>query len=116
MNMNYQELVKKIEQFNNERDWDKFHNIKDLATAINIESSELQELLLWKKNEELSQVLTEKRDKIESEVADIFTYLIIFCYKADINLEKAVLKKLVHNAKKYPVHKVKGRNNKYDEY
>ncbi len=114
--MDYQKLIEKIKQFNEERDWDQFHNIKDLATAINIEASELQELLLWKKNEDLKNILDTKREQIESEVADIFTYLTIFCYKADIDLEKAVLKKIEHNSSKYPATKVKGSSKKYTEY
>ena len=114
--MDHQKLIETIKKFNEERDWDQFHNVKDLATAINIESSELQELFLWKRPEELGAVLDTKRDKIEGEVADIFTFLTIFCYKANIDLEKAVLKKMEHNANKYPVSKVKGKSDKYTEY
>ena len=114
--MDYQKLVEVIKRFNEERDWDQFHNIKDVASAINIEASELQELFLWKKNGELDILLESKRDAIESEVADIFAFLIIFCYKTNIDLEKVLLKKIEHNSSKYPVTKVKGSSKKYTEY
>jgi NTP pyrophosphatase (non-canonical NTP hydrolase) len=50
--MDFQKLREKILQFREERDWKQFHNPKDLAAAIAIEASELQEKFLWKSQEE----------------------------------------------------------------
>ena len=44
-----EEIINKLIEFRNERDWEQFHNSKDLALAINIEAGELLELFLWKK-------------------------------------------------------------------
>ena len=38
--------------FTRDRDWDQFHNPKDLAIAISVEASELLEAFLWKKPED----------------------------------------------------------------
>jgi len=43
-----QEILQELLKFRNERDWEQFHNPKDLALAISIESAELLELFLWK--------------------------------------------------------------------
>lgn len=113
--LDHDKIIQKLKEFNNNRDWDQYHNLKDLATAIGIEASELQEIFLWKKEEELKNILDSKRDKIEEEVADIFLFLTMFCYKANIDLEKVSLKKMEKNNLKYPVDKIKGKNNKYTE-
>jgi NTP pyrophosphatase (non-canonical NTP hydrolase) len=113
--LDYDKIVQKLKEFNNNRDWDQYHNLKDLAAAIGIEASELQEIFLWKKEEELKDIVNSKRDKIEEEVADIFLFLTMFCYKANIDLEKVSLRKMEKNNLKYPVEKIKGKNNKYTE-
>ena len=47
-----EEIIKKLIEFRNERDWEQFHNSKDLALAINVEAGELLELFLWKRPED----------------------------------------------------------------
>ncbi len=47
-----EEILVKLRQFNQERDWDQFHNGKDLALAISIEANELLECFLWKEPEQ----------------------------------------------------------------
>ena len=42
------EIMEQIVQFSEDRDWDQFHNGKDLALALSIEASELNEAFLWK--------------------------------------------------------------------
>lgn len=114
--MDYSSLSSKLKDFSHIRDWDQFHNTKDLAMALSIESGELLELFLWQDISELDSLLVKKREKIEDEVADIFLYLVRFCQKADIDLEAVSLRKLEKNAKKYPAELVKGQKKKYDEY
>jgi len=36
-----QNLTKQVRQFTEDRDWDQFHNGKDLALALSIEAAEL---------------------------------------------------------------------------
>lgn len=105
----FEELKSKIKQFSVERDWDQFHNGKDLAIALSIEASELQEAFLWKNPEEV------KIEKVREELADIFNYAILIADKYNLDIREIVLKKLEKNAEKYPVEKAKGTAKKYNE-
>ena len=83
---------------------------------MSIEASELQELFLWKKPEELSELIEAKKSRISEELADITWFLLLLAHELDIDLVEAVESKLVHNAEKYPADKVRGSSKKYDEY
>jgi dCTP diphosphatase len=113
--MTISELQARIRRFRDERDWMQFHNHKDMATALAIEAAELQELFLWKQGEEIAAVAADKRGKLEDELADVAVYLLELADNLGVNLEEAIAAKLEKNALKYPVHKSKGSNAKYDE-
>ena len=102
-------LTEKIKQFNKDRDWDQFHNPKDLAMALNIESSELLELFLWKRNEDVNI------EKVKHELADVFMYALNIADKFDLDITDIVNEKLAINATKYPVEKAKGTSKKYSD-
>lgn len=104
-----EELRKAIVKFTQERDWDQFHNGKDLALALSIEAAELNEAFLWK---DASQVNV---DKVKEELADIVNYAILIADKYDLDIKQIVLDKLRRNAEKYPVEKAYGSAKKYNE-
>jgi len=104
-----EELRKAIVQFTQERDWDQFHNGKDLALALSIEAAELNEAFLWKQAEEVNV------EKVKEELADIFNYAILIADKYDLDIKQIVMDKLKRNAEKYPVEKAYGSAKKYDE-
>lgn len=104
-----EELRKAIVQFTQERDWDQFHNGKDLALALSIEAAELNEAFLWK---DVSEV---KVEKVKEELADIFNYAILIADKYNLDVKQIVLDKLRRNAEKYPVEKAYGSAKKYNE-
>ena len=66
-----EDITSALLQFRNERDWAQFHDSKNLATAISIEASELNELFLWKTIKESEEV---NQDKLKEELADVFAY------------------------------------------
>ncbi|HEX8516865.1 MAG TPA: nucleotide pyrophosphohydrolase [Bacteroidia bacterium] len=103
------DITEALIKFRDERDWEQFHNSKDLALAISIEAGELNELFLWKKSEEVNI------DKLKTELADIFAYTFLLAHKHNFDVRKIVLDKLKLNAEKYPVDKAKGNAKKYDE-
>ena len=109
-------LAQEIVDFRDAREWKQFHNPKDLATALAIEASELQEIFLWKNGAALEEALHAKREHIEQEVADIASYLLLLCRELDIDLDQAIRKKLELNKAKYPADQVRGSSKKYDEY
>ncbi|MBN1940567.1 MAG: nucleotide pyrophosphohydrolase [Candidatus Diapherotrites archaeon] len=115
--MNLEELKKKVIAFRDERDWKKFHNPKDLALSINIEAGELGEIFQWRTNEEIMGALKnpEKLRELKHELADIVIYCLDLAEETGVDLEQAILEKLEHNKKKYPVEKVKGSAKKYTE-
>ena len=104
-----QEIINELVQFRNERDWEQFHNPKDLALAITIEASELLELFLWKNAEDAN------KEKIKEELADIFSFAFLLADKYGFDVKQIVLEKIKKNAEKYPVEKAKGTAKKYDE-
>jgi NTP pyrophosphatase (non-canonical NTP hydrolase) len=104
-----EEIIHELLKFRNERDWEQFHNPKDLALAISIESAELLELFLWKKAEEANT------EKIKEELADIFSFAFLLAEKYSFNVKDIVLEKIKTNGIKYPVNKAKGSAKKYDE-
>ena len=100
-------ITDKLIEFRNERDWEQFHNPKDLALAINIESSELLEEFLWKKSEDA------KIEKVKEELADVFAYAFLLADKYDFDVKQIVLDKIKSNGEKYPIDKAKGTAKKY---
>lgn len=96
-----------IDQFAEERDWDKFHTPKNLAMALSVEAAELVEIFQWKEGDDIDDQLAIKA--AEEELADIFYYTMRMCQKLDINLEEAFFKKMVKNREKHPIRKVKGK-------
>ena len=105
-----EELRKAIVQFTKERDWDQFHNGKDLALALSIEAAELNEAFLWKDAKDVNV------DKVKEELADIFNYAILLADKYDLDVKQIVLDKIKRNAEKYPVDKSYGSAKKYNEF
>lgn len=102
-------LIKEIVNFRDERDWEQFHNSKDLAVALSIEASELLELFLWKNNEDF------KIDKLKEELADVLMYAFLLADKHNLNIIEIIQDKIRKNAEKYPVDKSKGNATKYNE-
>lgn len=108
----FQELLDALEQFRDERDWGQFHDSKNLALALSIEAAELNELFLWKKEDEAEQV---DKVRLREELADVFAYAIMLAGRHGLDIPEIVKDKIAKNAKKYPVEKAKGSSAKYEE-
>jgi NTP pyrophosphatase (non-canonical NTP hydrolase) len=109
-------LLQKIRQFRDERDWMQFHSPRNLAVSISLEAAELLEHFQWITDEKTSaQVAEEKKEAITTEVADVAIYLLEFCDNLGIDLQQAIEAKLQLNAEKYPVEKARGNSLKYTE-
>lgn len=103
------ELRRVIVQFTRERDWDQFHNGKDLALALSIEAAELNEAFLWKDPQDVNV------EKVKEELADIVNYAILIADRYDLDIKQIVMDKLRLNAEKYPIDKAYGSAKKYNE-
>ena len=104
-----EEIIQELLKFRNERDWEQFHNPKDLALAINVEAGELLELFLWKNFEDAN------KEKIKEELADVFAFAFLLADKYKFNVKEIILDKIIKNGEKYPVEKAKGTAKKYNE-
>lgn len=105
-------LRKRILEFRDLRDWKQFHDPKNLAEAIAIESGELLENFLWKTSEESRRLPEEAIRAIGEEMADIAIFLTILASELDLNIEETVYRKLELNEGRYPVDAVRGRAEK----
>jgi len=110
-----EEIIGKVIEFRNKRNWKKFHNPKNLAISISIEANELLEHFQWKDLKDSKEYAEKNKDKISSEIADIIIYLLYLCHDLNINLVDSINKKLKENNSKYPVSKSKGKSLKYNQ-
>ena len=104
-----QELTQALIKFRNDRDWEQFHNPKDLALALSVEAGELLEVFLWKSPQEANT------EKVKEELADIFAFGLLLADKYGFDLKEIVMEKIIRNGEKYPVEKAKGTAKKYNE-
>ena len=104
-----EQILIELRKFNQERDWDQFHNGKDLAIGLSVEASELLEAFLWKAPEAVNP------DKIREELADVLNYAFQMADKYNLDIKEIMLEKIRRNAAKYPVEKAKGSAKKYNE-
>jgi len=102
-------VIQRLRQFRDERNWQQFHNPKDLSLALSIEASELLEAFLWKAPEAADP------EKVKEELADVLAYALLLCDTYNFDIEKIILEKIDKNEEKYPVHKAKGTAKKYNE-
>ncbi|MEZ8141925.1 nucleotide pyrophosphohydrolase [Enterovibrio sp. FF113] len=108
-------LQSELASFAKARDWEQFHNPKNLVMALSGEVGELAELFQWLTPEQAADFPKEKKEALAHELADIQLYLLRIAEKCNIDLEEACDKKLVLNNEKYPVEKCYGRAVKYNE-
>ncbi len=115
---NVAQLKEMVKAFCEERDWDQYHNAKDLAIGIITEASELLEHFRFKSETEVDDLFKEKQKKAEisEELADVFFFVLRLAEKYHIDLSDELQKKLEKNMVKYPIEKAKGSNKKYTEY
>jgi dCTP diphosphatase len=108
-------LTAQLAKFANERDWDQFHNPKNLAMALAGEAGELVEHFQWLTFKQAANLPVQTREEVALECADVLLFLLRLADKLDIDLAAAAERKLKLNAKKYPVEKARGRATKYNK-
>ena len=106
-----EETIEKILKFRDERDWKQFHNPKDLAISISLESAELLEVFQWSGTD---VVCADKKAKVAEELADVLVYCTLMADACGFDMDEIVQKKMEVNNKKYPVEKAKGKSDKYN--
>lgn len=110
-------LQKQVLEFRDERNWEQFHNPKDLAISLSLEASEVLEIFQWKSPTVVESIIQNKEytSKISHEIADVLIYLLLLSDCLKIDLYEACNEKLAINREKYPVDKAYGKSTKYNE-
>ncbi|KAK6324769.1 hypothetical protein J4Q44_G00041110 [Coregonus suidteri] len=105
-------------EFTDERDWNQFHQPRNLLLAMVGEVGEVSELFQWRGEvtEGLPGWTDSERDHLAHELSDVLIYLVELAEKCHIDLPQAVLRKMALNRLKYPASKVRGSAKKYTEY
>ncbi len=109
-NMRMKQILQKLLEFREKRDWLKFHTPQNIAKSIVLEATEILEVFQWKTDDSLSE---KEKEEIGEEMADVYNWLILLSHDLNIDLEKVALKKIESNEQKYPVEKTKGIATKY---
>lgn len=104
-------LRDEIARFIRERDWEQFHDPKNLSMAIATEAAELMEHFRWIKNDPSRELVKDPkvRAEVAEELADVLAFALSFANAADIDITTALRAKMSKNARKYPVEEYKGR-------
>lgn len=109
-------LRERIRRFARERDWEKFHAPKNLASALIVEAAELLEHFQWMTVEQSRRLDEAAMREVEREMADVFIYLIRLSDVLGVDLLEAARRKVEINEQKYPADRVRGSARKYTEY
>lgn len=112
-----QQLSEQVQKFCEDREWDQFHNVKDLAIGLVTESSELLELFRFQTPEQVVAIMNDAQSRtlVEDELADILFFLLRFAQMNRVDLSQSLLNKIEKNAKKYPIETARASNAKYSK-
>ena len=104
-----------LRAFAAEREWERFDSPKNLAMALSVEAAELLEVFQWMSDADSRSLAPDAKAAASEEVADVLLYLILLCDGLGIDPVAAAERKMVENARKYPVDKARGTSKKYTE-
>lgn len=108
--MNLDALQDAVVSFAHEREWEQFHDAKNLCMALASEVGELNAMLRWVRNDEVDAVIAEQKTQLalRQEIGDVAILLMLLCARTEVRLDEAVFEKLELNARKYPVGEARG--------
>ena len=110
-----QDLIAEIKAFNRERDWEKYHSPKNLSMALSVEVAELLEVFQWLTEDQSRHLPPAKKQAVEEEIGDVTILLLALADELGVDILAAARQKLERNKQKYPVHRSRGRAEKYNE-
>ena len=111
----FERLSAEVRRFAVDRDWEQFHSPKNLSMALSVECAELMEHFQWLTEKQSCHLSSRVRREVSKELADVQIYLIRLSQMCGLDLVVAANRKLVENARKYPVGKARGRATKYTD-
>lgn len=109
------DLQIQIRKFCDDRNWNQFHNPKDLAISLSLEAAEVLEHFQWKDADEMAKHVSAHKGEVSEELADVFYWVLLLANKLDIDLIQSFENKMQKNEYKYPIDKAKDNHKKYTE-
>lgn len=100
--MEIQNLTDQLEAFAVARGWKQFHSPKNLAMALNVETSELLEVFQWLTPEQSISLNPQQRFAVEDEIADVMAYLLYLSSELGIDPVAATQAKIERNETRFP--------------
>ena len=110
-----EKLIDRLLKFRKARDWEQFHNPKDMSLSLVLEAAEVMEHFQWKNAEEMKEYLKSHKDEVGEELADVLYWVLLMSHDLGMDVFEALDKKMDKNDKRYPVEKSKGNHKKYNE-
>lgn len=104
-----------LRRFAAERNWERYHSPKNLASALIVEAAELLERFQWLTEDESKTLAPAALAKVREEMADVLIYLVRLADTLEVDLLAAAREKMAANARKYPAEKARGNSRKYSE-
>lgn len=108
-------LVEKIKNFRDKRDWKQFHNPKDVAISLVLEATEVLEHFQWKSQSEIEEYIKSNKEEIGEELADVLYWVLLMSHDLEIDIKENLEKKIAKNEEKYPIEKARGKHTKYNK-
>ncbi len=110
-------LKSQVKRFIADRDWEQFHDPKNVSMALASEVGELLDLFRWVRSEDSFRVLEDEEtfNAVRMEIADIAMFLVDFASICKIDLSTAIDEKMQINAARYPIEKSRGIATKYTD-
>jgi dCTP diphosphatase len=109
-------LTDLVIKFRDARDWQQFHNPKDMAISLSLEASELLEHFQWRSPQEVEEYLQQHKTDVAEELADVLYCVLLMSKDLNIDIGQAFTTKMTKNEQKYPVDKAKGNYKKHTEH
>lgn len=109
-------LTNEVCAFRDAREWQQFHNPKELAIAIVAEAGELLQHFVWQSPEQSVQRVETRRKELAAEMADVAMLLFELARNSKVDLATAIQEKLAQNEIRYPLEKARASNKKYNEF
>ena len=109
------DFQKRIKAYAEARDWDQFHNPKDLLLGVVEEIGEIRNIIKWEQNPQiLRQVLSDNKAELQDHIGDIYWFLALLANGSEVNIDQAIDEVIVNNEKRFPVKVVKSKHtNRY---
>ncbi|MBI2628977.1 hypothetical protein HYW74_02750 [Candidatus Pacearchaeota archaeon] len=99
-------IQEKVKKFNEEREWGKVSEVKDLLLNMNEEIGEIWHIIKWVDAEKQRELIEKHKEEVGNFIGDMQYLLLKIAFICDVDSEKETLKVLKEYEKRMPVDKI----------